>query len=500
MNTLKYTILLVTVLTALTGCGPSVPSNDKVTANPDSPTISPDYTSVTIPPNIAPLNFEIMEECDESMATIGDDSGHMIKARGPIVKWNEKEWRKLAESNKGKTLSGAVYLRHGKEWTRKDFKVDVAEEPIDRYFSYRLIEPSFVYFNQVALNQRDLTSWDVETIHNNNYVPDESSMSCMNCHVPRNNNADNHSQFHVRNTNGGTVIIVGSHAKKVKLTTDSVPSAGVYPAWHPTEELIAYSMNGTKQYFYTRDPQKVEVLDQWSDLILYDSENETVKRITATPDVLETFPAWNPEGNRLYFSAARVPESAPEDSLQKAYDSVRYDILSLPFDMETKRFTKTEPDTVLCVSRDGKSASLPRISPDGRYMLTCVGDYGTFHIWHKSSDLWLTDLATGETRPLDAANSRDVDSYHSWSSNSRWVIFSSRRDDHGFTRPYIAYIDKDGNPSKAFIVPQENPRYYKELFKSYNVPEFMVNPVETDRATILDAVESTPIQVADRKD
>lgn len=496
INTIKYAIILLFIAA---GCTPSIPPAGQVIETGTLPSISPDYVDVTIPPNIAPLNFEITDSCEESIASFTDEAGTIISARGPMVRWNESDWRRLLENNYGKQLTGSVYTRHGDNWTRKDFSVNVADEPIDRYFSYRLIEPSFVYYNQISLNQRDLTSWDVKAIHNNQYVPDEAGISCMNCHVPRNNNADYHSQFHVRKANGGTVIINGDKVKKIKLTTDSIPSVGVYPAWHPSLDMIAYSINGTKQYFFTNDPQKVEVLDEWSDLILYDSENETVERVTDTKDILETFPAWSPDGTRLYFSAARLPEGVRPDSLKKEFDKIRYDILSLPFDPSSRRFTSSVPDTVLCVSAIGKSASLPRISPDGRYMLTCVGDFGTFHIWHRSSDLWLTDLATGITTPLDAANSDDVDSYHSWSSNSRWVIFSSRRDDKGFTCPYIAYINSDGRPSKAFVVPQKNPRYYRELFKSFNVPEFLVNPVQADRAAILDAINSEPLQVADRK-
>lgn len=498
-NHMKIITLVIGFLLVAAACNPSLPSPDKVKASPQAPRISPDYTSATVPPNIAPLNFEITETCDESIATIGDGTDHMLTARGPVVKWSERGWRRLMDENRGRSLTGSVYTRHGSEWMRRQFEIHVADEDIDRYFSYRLIEPSFVYFNQIALNQRDLTSWDVKAIHNNYYVPDESSLQCMNCHVPRNNNADNHSQFHVRNTNGGTIIIEGKDVKKIQLTTDSVPSPGVYPAWHPTLDMIAYSINGTKQYFFSRDTQKIEVMDDYSDLILYNSDNETVERVTNTPDILETFPAWSPDGTRLYFSAARYPESTGKANIYKKFDEVRYDILSLPFDPATRSFTSSVADTVLCVSAMGKSASLPRISPDGRFMLTCVGDFGTFHIWHKSSDLWLTDLETGETRPLEAANSDDVDSYHSWASNSRWIVFSSRRDDSGFTRPYIVYVDENGEPSKPFVVPQKNPRYYNELFKSFNVPEFLVNPVEADRAAILDAINASPVQVADRR-
>lgn len=125
----------------------------------------------------------------------------------------------------------------------------------------------------------------------------------------------------------------------------------------------------------------------------------------------------------------------------------------------------------------GLSASVPRVSPDGRWLLFTLGQFGQFHIWHKTSDLYVKDLHTGTVRPLTAANSDDVDSYHTWSSNGRWIVFSSRRDDGSYTRPYIAYFDADGRDHKAFMLPQEDPEHSLLLLKSYNVPELTRTPV-----------------------
>lgn len=107
----------------------------------------------------------------------------------------------------------------------------------------------------------------------------------------------------------------------------------------------------------------------------------------------------------------------------------------------------------------------------------------------------MKNLSSGEERPLMNANSDDTDSYHTWSSNGRWIVFSSRRDDGSYTRPYITYIDADGNDSKAFVVPQDTPDYYRQLMKSYNVPEFFVEPFETSRQDIIRKVNS-PAQAA----
>ena len=82
-----------------------------------------------------------------------------------------------------------------------------------------------------------------------------------------------------------------------------------------------------------------------------------------------------------------------------------------------------------------------------------------------------------QLRNIREVNSDDVESYHAWSSNGRWMLFTSRRDDGGYTRLYIAYFDKEGKAHKPFLLPQRDPHFYGDYYKSYNVPEFMVEPV-----------------------
>lgn len=53
----------------------------------------------------------------------------------------------------------------------------------------------------------------------------------------------------------------------------------------------------------------------------------------------------------------------------------------------------------------------------------------------------------------------------------------SRRDDGSFTRPYIAYFDQQGKCHKAFELPQRDPERYTLLYRSFNRPEFMKEPV-----------------------
>lgn len=276
------------------------------------------------------------------------------------------------------------------------------------------------------------------------------------------------------------------------LNADSLISAGVYPAWHPKENLIAYSVNNTEQHFLKDGLQKVEVMDARSDLILYDVAKNELRFIANDPKELETFPAWSPDGCYLYYVSARYPEGVePEDHLIASYKEFRYNIYRKAFDAATMTFSEAE--LVFDAAAQNKSATLPRVSPDGQYLLFTLGDYGNFHIWHKSADLYLMDLLNGEVRPMTEINSTDADSYHSWSSNGAWIVFSSRRDDGSYTRPYFSYF-KDGKGHKPFVLAQKDPERHAALFTSFNIPEFMVNPVDPTGRELRKAIKKDALK------
>jgi hypothetical protein len=228
--------------------------------------------------------------------------------------------------------------------------------------------------------------------------------------------------FHMREAFPCTVLIDGDRMEKLNTKTEQTLSALVYPSWHPSGRYVAFSVNSTKQAFHTASPNRIEVFDLASDVVVYDVEKHEI--ITApelfSPEAFETFPAFSPDGCTLFFCSSdtfRMPEE---------YASVKYSLCSIPFDPEQRRFG-TEVDTLFQAGTHQKSVSFPRVSPDGKFLMFTLAGYGNFSIWHRDADLYLLSLSDGTVRPLDALNSDEVESYHSWSSNSRWVVFSSRR-------------------------------------------------------------------------
>lgn len=339
----------------------------------------------------------------------------------------------------------------------------------------------------MEIAQRNLTSFEETQIFNNEITcNDRKKSQCINCHSYQNYKTDN-MLFHVRQSNGGTIVVNDGKVSKVNLKRDYTISSGVYPAWHPTEKLIAFSTNQTHQAFHTSNPNKIEVYDEASDMILYDAETDSVQVVSADSTLLEIYPTWSPDGKYLYYGkSAPFPEEMRDKDIRTTYPKIQYNLVRRSFDVATHQFGDEE--LVYDAASEDKSVTLPRISPDGRYLLFALGRYGCFHIWHHDGDIVCIPLdkyngtpLTWETAsPLDLSklNSKDFsDSYPSWSSNGHWIMLASRRDDDNYSRVYFAYFN-NGKVEKAFLMPQEDPELHVTLLKSYNRPELMVEPVK----------------------
>ena len=439
------------------------------------PQIYPDYLGVTIPVNIAPLNFGMADETALLVdAVITDRHGHSLHSQGEeSVDFDIDDWHALLGQNRGDSLSGTVSAKYDDGWhTYHSFSIHVSPDSIDYGICYRLIAPGYEVWSKMGIYERDLSSFDERPLIENTQFE-----GCVNCHSFNRGNPDDMS-LHIRGPHGATLLSKADGSITAYNTkTDQTLGLCVYPYWHPSGRYIAYSTNATSQLFHSADPNRIEVFDTASDLQVYDIEkNELLLSSLLKQDsIYETFPVFSADGCFLYFCAARA---LPEGNHQ--LDSIRYNLCRIDFDPASGKFG-SRIDTIVDAEAQHKSVSFPRPSYDGRFLCYTLSDYGQFSIWHHEADLWLLDLATGESRPMRGANSNDTESFHNWSTNSRWLVLSSRRDDGLFTRPYFCHVDAEGGVTKAFMLPQRNPRrFYRDRFFSFNVPEFIIAPTHFD--------------------
>ena len=449
------------------------------------PRIYPDYIGVTIPVNIAPLDFNMADETALLVdAVITDGHGNSLHSQGDeTVDFDIDEWHALLGQNQGDSLSVVVSAKYEDGWrTYKPFSIYVSPDSIDYGLCYRLIEPGYEVWSKMGIYERDLSSFEERPLIENTQFE-----GCVNCHsFNRGNPAD--MSLHIRGKHGATLLRQDyGPVTAYNTRTDKTLGLCVYPYWHPSGRYIAYSTNTTNQLFHNASPNRVEVFDTASDLQVYDVErNELLLSPLLKQDsIYETFPVFSADGRSIYFCAARA---LPEGSLQ--LDSIRYSLCRIGFDPETGTFGD-HIEKVADAPAQQKSISFPRPSYDGRFLCYTLSDYGQFSIWHHEADLWLLDLATGESRFMEGANSKDTESFHNWSTNSRWLVLSSRRDDGLFTRPYFCHVDEMGKIGKAFMLPQRNPRrFYRGRFMSFNVPDFITGPTRFDSHQAAQAINN----------
>ena len=448
------------LLLVLPGCG-----GEDYTTAPDGSAgplvIYPDYKDVTIPANIAPLNFRYAMAGVRKAKTTFTVGGKSVTVKGTEVEWNLRRWKEFLAGAEGQTITVTTEAVVDGKPLQDRWSVFVSEDPVDGWLTYRLIEPSYQMYNEVSIMERCVENFD-ETVLCDHRVTDNA---CMNCHVHGQSRGD-YSLFYIRGPQGGSILNQGGQLRKLALKADGMLSATVYGELHPAGRFGVFSTNIILPSFHTLAVNRMEVYDSASDLTVADFVNNRMINVphVARADRWETFPCFSADGKSVYYCVSDTV-AVPADIQNARYDLVRAD-----FDPETGLIG--EPvDTLWKARVQGGSVCHPKASPDGRWLMFTVADYGTFPLFHPECTLYLTDLATGETRPLDEVKGDKSDSYHSWSSDSRWFVFASKRGDGQYGKPYFCHLDADGRTTKPFVLPQKSSRFYVYNLKSFNVPD-----------------------------
>ncbi|MGL4851649.1 MAG: TolB family protein [Phocaeicola sp.] len=426
--------------------------------------IYPDYQEVTLPVNIAPLNFLVREATAEAVSVClkGVSDSLTVTARGANVTFPLKAWKRVLQQEVGHCIQVRLDIRKQGKWYRYPiFHWKIVADSLDSYLSYRLIEPGYEVWNALQIRERCVENFEEKVLADNHLTEGK----CMNCHIYGANSGDL-SLFHLRGEGGGTLLNRNGTIRKLKLKSDDMQSGATYGSFHPSGRFAVFSSNTVLPALHTQGSQRLEVFDTASDLLIVDFDTQRIiqSNVVADASTLETFPTFSADGKAVYFC------TAPLVSLPDSVKQLRYSLCRIPFDA-TRGSWGEQIDTLWSASAQNGSVCHPKASPDGKYLLYTVAHYGTFPIWHRETNLQLMQLETGAIDSLQQVNSDRSDTYHSWSSNSRWFTFASKRGDGQYGRIYFAYVDADGAVHKPFALPQKEPTHDDMNLKSYNLPE-----------------------------
>lgn len=498
MSKIWYFNLLAAFVLTAASC---TPTPHDVQQTEDLLSLYPDYKNICIPCNMAPLNFLVRNEgVDAVQIQVSDLTW---TNRGNAIVWSETDWHSLTKQYTGDTLQVSLTARIKGQWQKfATFYWYICPDSIDRYVTYRLIEPGYEVWHEVDIEERCIENFQTRTLANGKQLGNR----CMNCHT-HGGDKGQFSYFYIRGEQGGTIVQRNGELRKVSLSSPRANGGSVYGDWHPSGRYGVFSSNKIIPAFHSNPAQRLEVYDTRSDLMVVDFDQDTIltcKEISQSQEMLETFPCFSADGTYIYYCAAPNPISGKEataQEMQTAIDTLQYSLYQIPFSSEQGIIGL--PERLYTI--DKGSISFPKCSPDGQYMALSYSQNGTFPIWHREARMIILHIERdheGNSKTLQPLCQTDIHAtYHTWSHNSRWLAFASKEADTQYSRIHFVHLDKDSTGalrlSKPIVLPQQDPNADDMNLRSFNIPDLSQQsmPYGTQQIqNLMERVQATPFK------
>jgi len=216
-------------------------------------------------------------------------------------------------------------------------------------------------------------------------------------------------------------------------------------------------------------------------LVVYDTVDRTFKPLPGAddPEYVQSNPTWSPDGKWIVFARTKAyrrdaianatsvllsEKDVPEFVEDK--EPFKFDLYRVPFN--DGRGGKAEP--IEGASHNGKSNYFAKFSPDGKWIIFCKAE--NYMLLMPDSELYIIPATGGEARRL-RANTPRMNSWHSWSSNGRWLVFSSKANT-AYTQLFLTHIDEHGESTPPVVLDR-----FTGSDRAANIPEFVALPAES---------------------
>jgi hypothetical protein len=184
------------------------------------------------------------------------------------------------------------------------------------------------------------------------------------------------------------------------------------------------------------------------------------------PKYVQTDGVWSPDGKYIIFARAEARDPRPPGQPHATHANdpsetqIKYELYRIPFN--DGKGGVAEP--IAGASGNGMSNNFPKVSPDGKWIVFVQCKNG--QLMRPDSQLYIVPFSGGVARRM-RANTSLMNSWHSFSPNGHWMVFSSKARSP-YTMMYLTHLDANGNDSPAILIDNAT-----AANRAVNLPEFV---------------------------
>ncbi|MEJ2246936.1 MAG: hypothetical protein P8Y80_12790 [Acidobacteriota bacterium] len=370
--------------------------------------------------------------------------------------------------------------------SRGTVRIDTSRDPVGAPILFRRVPPSFSY----AHSHPELMEWclaDISSVDDPPVIMSRQSY-CASCHTASANGEILGMDMDYRGDKGS--YFVTGVGKNILLKEedfiswndfprdDGLQSSGLFSRLSPDGLHVVTTANDISFLAKISDPYCSQLFFPiQGHLAFYSKPDRSMHRLFTgqnRPEIIETDPSWSPDGGHILFSRTlRTRDLYAELGGDTIFSAVDADVENLnkqyPVHFNVYKVAFNDGNGGRAVplegaSYNGRSNYFARYSPDGRWIVFTQSATGL--VLQPDSRLYILPAGGGEARRMNCNRSR-MNSWHTWSPNSRWLAFVSK-ENMPYTEMYLTHIDENGNDSIPVLASRFNKPGY-----AINVPEFV---------------------------